>query len=152
MFRSTATTVAAYLAKLPPERRTALARVRRVIRTHLPRGYRETMNWGAITYEVPLRQYPATYNGQALCYAALVAQKNHLSLYLMAAYGSTTLRRRLKEGFRKAGKRLNMGKACIRFRTTDDLALDVIGEIVASTPMAQYIAWAAAIRQRRGRR
>ena len=134
-----------YLAALPPERRTALTQVRRVIRKHLPPGYRETMNWGMITYEVPLRRYPMTYNGQPLCYAGLASQKGHLSLYLMAAYASTAQTKRLQDGFRRAGKRLTMGKSCIRFRSADDLAMDVIAEVIASTPVEAYIAHAEAV-------
>lgn len=148
MTSTRATTVAAYLGALPEDRRAELAAVRRVIRKHLPRGYRETMCAGMITYEVPLSVYPDTYNGQALWYAALGSQKNHLTLYLMAAYGNPVLARRLKEGFRAAGKKLEIGKACIRFRHADDLALEVIGEIVASTPLERYVAFARSVRRR----
>ncbi len=148
MFKSKARTVAAYLAGLPPTQRAVLVQVRRVIKQHLPRGYREAMNWGAITYEVPLRRYPTTYNGQPLCYVALAGQKEYASLYLMAAYGNPAVLERLQDGFRRAGKRLDMGKACIRFRALKDLPLDVIGEVVASTPMAEYIRRAEAIRTR----
>ncbi len=86
------------------------------MKRHLPKGYREEMAGNAITYVVPLSKYPTTYNGKALWYAALDSRKSHASLHLMGAYGSMELRWRLIEGFRKAGKRLDMGKACIRFR------------------------------------
>lgn len=147
--RQAGTSVAAYLARLPVERRATVAAMRRVIKRHLPKGYREAMNWGAITYEVPLRRYPTTYNGQPLCYVALAAKKAHISLYLMAAYGSRTLTRRLQDGFRKAGKRLDMGKACIRFQVLDDLDLESIAEVIASTPLERYIAGAEAVRTRK---
>lgn len=149
MARSTARTAAAYLAQLPPERRASLSAVRRVIKKHLPRGYRETVTAGMITYEVPLRAYSTTYNGHALWYAALASQKGYASLHLMAVYGSDELKRRLQDGFRGAGKRLDMGKACIRFRQSSDLALDVIGEVIASVPMAEFVAVAEAVRRRR---
>ncbi len=125
-----------------------MAAVRRVIKRHLPRGYRETLTRGMIAYEVPLRVYPTTYNGQALWYAALASQKGYASLHLMAAYGNAELTRRLQEGFKAAGKRLDMGKACIRFRESSDLALDVIGEVIASVPMARFVAVAEAVRRR----
>lgn len=149
MFQSRAPTVAAYLSALPPDRREAATAMRRFIKRHLPKGYRETMNWGAITYEVPLRRYATTYNGQPLCYVALAAKQAHLSLYLMVAYGNETLIRRLRDGFRRAGKRLDMGKACIRFKTLDDLDLDAISEVIASTPVDRYIAGAEAVRTRK---
>jgi hypothetical protein len=134
-----ARTPAAYLAAQPADRRKELARVRQVIRRNLPAGYRETINWGMITYEIPLRRYPGTYNGRPLCYASLGAQKRHLALYLMGAYADGMKGRRLVDGFKKAGKTLDMGKSCIRFQTADDLALDVIGEVVASVPVDRYI-------------
>ena len=81
-------TVAAYLAALPADRRAELAKVRRVIRKHLPKGYKEGVEWGMISYGVPLRVYPDTYNGKPLCYAAIAAQKGYSSLYLMTVYGS----------------------------------------------------------------
>lgn len=114
MVRSAATTVSRYLASLPAERRRIMAAVRKVIRANLPAGYRETMNWGMINYEVPLRRYPDTYNGQPLCYAGLAAQKNNYSLYLMCVYQDSRRVAWLRDRFRKAGKKLDMGKSCVR--------------------------------------
>jgi hypothetical protein len=140
-------TVAAYLASLPAERRRELARVRSIVRKHLPRGYREALSQQIIVYEVPLARYRDTYNGHPLWYAALAAQKNYLTLHLMNVYGSAVLTAKLKAGFKAAGKKLDMGKACIRFRSSDDLALDVIGAIVASTSLEQFVAIAKAWRR-----
>jgi hypothetical protein len=143
-----ASSVATYLAQLPSDRRKELARVRAVVRKNLPSGYEEELSRGIIVYSVPLRVYPDTYNGQALWYVAMASQKNYLTLYLMNAYAHAPLARRLRDGFKAAGKRLDMGKACIRFRSADDLALDTIGEIVASTPLEKYVAFAKAARRR----
>jgi uncharacterized protein YdhG (YjbR/CyaY superfamily) len=129
-----------YLAKLPEERRAALGRVREVILDRLPEGYEESVNWGMICYEIPLEHYPVTYNGKPLSYAALAARKNCCTLYLMNAYQDSAQERRLREGFARAGLKLDMGKSCIRFRTAEDLPLDVIGEVIASTPPEQFIA------------
>jgi len=148
MAKSSAPTVARYLAELPAERRASIARVRAVIRKRLPKGYRESMNWGMICYAVPLSVHPNTYNGQPLCYVALAAQKNYVALYLMPVYMNPALLNALKAGFKQAGKRLDMGKSCVRFRSSTDLPLGVIGDIVASTPMAKFIAIAASARRR----
>jgi uncharacterized protein YdhG (YjbR/CyaY superfamily) len=139
VFNTKAATVKEYLAALPEERRKTLSKVRAVIKKHLPKGYKETLSWGAITYEIPLKQFPDTYNGQPLCYAALAAQKNHNALYLMCAYGDPTQRKLLEDAFAKAGKKLDMGKACVRFKDTDDLPLAAIGKLIASVPPAKYI-------------
>ena len=140
MASSSARTISAYLAELPPDRRKTIAAVRAVIRAHLPKGYRESMGYGMICYSVPLARYPDTYNGQPLCYAALAAQKGYCSVYLMGVYGDTAQAKAFREGFKRAGKKLDMGKSCVRFKTADDLPLDVIGAAVAATPVDAFIA------------
>jgi hypothetical protein len=134
-----AQSVSEYLKRLPPERRKSLAAVRKVVRDNLPKGYKEAMGWGAITYAIPLKDYPNTYNGQPLCIAALTAGKNNCSLHLMAAYGDPPTRKWLEEQFRKSGKKLDMGKACIHFRTPDDLPLDAIAQVIARVTPEKYI-------------
>jgi len=140
MYNTRAKTPAQYIAMQPPDRRRELARVRQVLRRHMPAGYKEVINWGMITYEIPLKRLPKTYNGQPLCYAGLAAQKRHLALHLMGAYATAAQGRALRAGFRKAGKKLDMGKSCIRFQTADDLALGAIGKNIAGTPVKKYIA------------
>jgi hypothetical protein len=122
--------------------------VRSVIRRHLPRGYEETVSKNMLAYQVPIERYSDTYNGQPLWYVALASEKSYLSLHLMPVYGSAALARKLTDGFKSAGKKLNMGKACVRFTSADDLALDAIGEIVAAVPMERWIAIARAARRR----
>ena len=140
MAKSNAATVEEYLAGLPEDRRAAIAEVRDVVLRNLPAGYEERMNWGMISYEVPLERFPKTYNGQPLGYAALASQKNYCALYLTAVYGDEAQEWRLREGFAAAGKKLDMGKSCIRFRTPDDLALDAVAHAVAATTPDQLIA------------
>ena len=79
MVSSAAKTIDAYLAELPPERRAVIAAMRDRVNAHLPPGYEETMNWGMITWQIPLARYPITYNKQPLAYVALAAQKNNQS-------------------------------------------------------------------------
>lgn len=140
MASSHATTVDEYLAELPAERRDVMSAVRDVVLRNLPDGYRESMQYGMIGYDIPLARYPNTYNGQPLCYAGLAAQKHHYSLYLMCAYGDERASDWLASEFRKAGKKLEMGKSCVRFRTLDDLPLDAIGRFIAHTPPDAFIA------------
>jgi hypothetical protein len=149
MVKSKAGTVKDYLKELPEDRRATLAAVRKVILRNLPKGYHETMNWGMICYEIPLERYPDTYNGQPLAPVALAAQKNHLALYLMAVYGDEKQLAWLREQFQKAGKKLDMGKSCVRFRKLDDLPLDAIGQVVARVTPEKFIACYEASRQKR---
>jgi hypothetical protein len=148
MAKSTAKTPSEYLAQLPAARRAELERVREVVRRRLPPGYVEAMGAGMIVYEVPLERSGDTYNGHPLWYAALAAQKNYLTLHLLAAYMNPPLKAKLEDGFRAAGKRLDMGKGCIRFQAADDLALDVVGDVVASVPLERFVAAAQAARKR----
>jgi hypothetical protein len=131
--------VSAYLNQLPADRRAAISKVRAVVLDNLPLGYEEMLGWGAITYAIPLEAYPGTYNSQPLCIAALAAQKNHCSLYLMAPYGDPKLRKWLEARFNESGKKLDMGKSCVRFKTPEDLPLDAIAEVIAKVPPDAYI-------------
>ena len=135
-----APTVPQFLASLPPERRKVMAAVRKLVRANVPAGYREAMGYGMIAWTIPLKRYPDTYNGQPLCYVALAAHKSGYSLYLMSAYQDSKEMAFLERAFKTAGKRFDMGKSCLRFKSLDDLPLDVIGEIVASVPPEALIA------------
>ena len=145
--KSQAASVEEYLASLPPDRRQEIERVRRVVRDDLPVGYEEGVGFGMLCYSVPLSDYRDTYNKQPLMYAALTSQKNHLSLYLMAVYADDALEKRLRDAFAESGKKLDMGKSCIRFKRADDLPLDAIGEIVAAVPMDRWIEIARSARR-----
>lgn len=140
MVQSSAPTVAGYLASLPPDRRTLVAKVRTAVKRAMPKGYKEAMGFGMICWSVPLSVLPDTYNGQPLCYVALAAQKSHTALYLMGPYGNPTLLAELKVGYKAAGLRLDMGKSCLRFKSLDDIALDVVGRVISRVPMATYVA------------
>ena len=140
MASSKATTVEAYLGELPPERRAVVSKVRDVVLENLPDGFVESMNWGMISYEIPLETYPNTYNGKPLSFIALAAQKHHYALYLNHVYQSPELQETLAQGFEDAGKKMDMGKSCLRFKRLDDLPLDVVGEIVAASSVDDMIA------------
>ena len=138
--RSDAATVGEYLAELPEDRRTTLVTVRDVVLAHLPDGFEEAMRWGMISYEIPLDRYPDTYNGEPLSYAGLASQTRHLSLYLHSVYADPALRDSFAERAAAAGKRLDMGKSCIRFKRIDQLPLELIGEVLEGTSVDDYIA------------
>ena len=140
MVSSKATTVAAYLAELDPVRRAEIEAVRDLVNAALPAGYREEMTYGMITWVILLDDYPDTYNGQPLAYVGLAAQKNSNSLYLNCVYASAERTERLKQAWAAAGKKLDMGKSCIRFRRASDLALDVVRDEIAATAPAEFIA------------
>jgi len=140
--QSQAATVAEYLAELPVERRAAVEAVRKVILQNLDKDYEEGMQYGMIGYYVPHRIYPPGYHcdpKQPLPFTCLASQKNYLSLYLGCVYGDTPLAKWFHEAWKKSGKKLDMGKSCIRFKKADDLALDVIGEAIRRMPVKKLI-------------
>src|SRR5260370_33502607 len=140
MVKSNVSTVEQYLAELPEGRSAVVSAVVAVIRKNLPRGYREGINWGMIAYEVPLQRYPTTYNKQPLNYAAVAAQKNHFAVYVTCVDDGSTRKEQLRAEFEKAGKKLDMGKSCIRFKKLDDIDLGAIGRLIAQTPVDKFIA------------
>ncbi len=140
--QSKAQTVAAYLKELPEDRRIAMSAVREVILQNLDAEFQEGMQYGMIGYCVPHSVYPAGYHcdpKQPLPFACLASQKNYMSLYLMSAYGNEEADQQLRAAFLKAGKKLDMGKSCIRFKKLADLPLDVIGAFIGRLTARQYV-------------
>lgn len=151
--QSKAATVEQYLSELPDDRRQAIEAVRQVILGKLDRDYEEGMQYGMIGYYVPHRIYPAGYHcdpKQPLPFAALASQKNYMSLYLMCVYGDSPHARWFQDAWAKSGKKLDMGKACVRFKKLEDLALDVIGEAIRRVPARKYIEFCEAARSSTG--
>jgi len=147
--QSKASTVQSYLRSLPEDRRAALDAVRNVILKNLDASYEEGMQYGMIGYYVPHRVYPQGYHcdpKQPLPFAALASQKNYMSLYLMSVYcgcadhsPGNKHAQWFRDAWEKTGKKLDMGKACIRFKKVDDLPLDLIGEAIRRVPASKYI-------------
>ncbi|MEA5105770.1 MAG: DUF1801 domain-containing protein [Sphaerochaeta associata] len=136
---TTTTNVHDYLSSLTPEQHSVIVPIRSLILSHLPSGFVETINWGMLSYEVPLSMYPNTYNKKPLSYIGLAVQKRYYSLYLMPAYMDQNVYQTLMDAFEKAGKKLSMGKSCIRFKKVDDLPLELIGSIIASHTVSSFI-------------
>lgn len=140
MVSSKAATVADYLAELPPERRAVIQRALDFVRRNIPDGYEESMMWGMVCWSVPLSRYPDTYNRQPLCYAALAAQKSFYALYLNASYTDEATDERLRKAYAAAGRKLDMGKSCLRFKAFDDLLLPAVAEVLASMDVPRFLA------------
>ncbi len=140
--QSKAKTVKEYLVSLPQDKRTSIEAVRKVILKNLPKGYKETMQYGMISYVVPLTMYKEGYLGKKdtpLPYISLASQKNYFALYMLNIYGDKKAENWFKVSYKETGKKLDMGKSCIRFKKSDDLPLDVIGKAVAYTPVKTHI-------------
>lgn len=150
--QSKAKTVSQYLRELPAERRAIIEAVRKVILDHLPEGYEECMSYGMIGYVVPHRLYPAGYHCDPklpLPYVNLASQKDYVSLYLMTVYGHPPTEKWFREAWEATGKKLNMGKCCVRFKKLEDVPLEVVGQAIARISVDAYIARVEASLQER---
>ena len=131
-----------YLASLPEDRREAITAIREVILKNLPKGYEEGIQWGMPSYFVPLSEYPSGYNcqpDQPLPFVGFASQKNHMAFYGFCIYMDDALKDRFIEDWKKTGKKLDMGKSCMRFKKLEDVPLKVIGDAVKRVPMKKYI-------------
>lgn len=139
----TAATVAEYLAALPADRRAALDAVRKVISKNLPKGYEEGIQYGMISWYVPLSLYPAGYGGNPkipLPFITLASQKSGMVLHCPFLYLDPALSDWFQTEYKKSGRKLDMGKGCVRFKMLDDLPLGVVGRTVTRVSVDKYIA------------
>ncbi len=140
--QSKATTVKQYLDELPEDRRKALQAVRKVIKANLDKGYKEGMQYGMIGYFVPHSLYPDGYHcdpNEPLPFASLASQKNHMAVYMSCIYSDPKLQTWFKKEWAKTGKKLDMGKSCVRFKKLEDVPLEIIGEAIKRVPAKQFI-------------
>ena len=149
-----ASTVTEYLAALPADRRDALNEVRRGINRALPPGYKEGIQFGMISWFVPLSTYPAGYGGnpkEPLPFISVASQKSYMALHMICFYGQPALREWFTAQYGKSGKKLDMGQGCLRFKTLPELALDVVESTVARLPVEDYTAGYQAMRDAMGK-
>ena len=146
--RSDATSVAEYLDELPDDRRGDLEAVRASILAAIPSGVVEPLNWGMISFEIPLERYPDTYNSQPLLLAPLANQKRHMAVYLHCIYADPTIRQDFEIEYAASGKPMDIGKSCVRFTRLERLPLDAIERAVRRMSVEEYIAAYEASRRR----
>jgi Domain of unknown function (DU1801) len=138
-----AATVEQYLASLPEDRRAALNAVRAVFKKNLDKNIQEGIQYGMIGYFVPHSVFPQGYHcdpKQPLPYAGLSSRKGYMSVHLMSVYMNPASRSAFEAAWKKTGKKLDMGAACIRFKKLEDLPLDVLGEAIKRATASEYIA------------
>jgi hypothetical protein len=137
--QSSATTVKQYLTELDAERAPQIQELVKLVRSNIKPGFVETMRWGMISYEIPLEVSGKTYNNQPLNYVAIASQKNYISVYLMGIYSKNEDVLEFNSRWAKSGKKLNMGKACVRFKSLEDADLSTIAWAVRRLSVNQYL-------------
>ena len=131
--------VAAYFDALPEERRATTLPVFDTVAEAMPPGYSLGVHWRMPGWVVPLETFPDTYNKHPLAYVSFAAQKNYNSLYLMALSSDSDEERRFREAWVRGGRRLDMGKSCLRFRKLEDVDLPLIAQTVAAFPVERFV-------------
>ena len=131
MVYSAAESIEQYISELPDQRKTEVSQLLSLIRENLPDGFDEVMAWGMIVFQVPIEISGPTYNKQPLMAVALASQKNHISFYLTSIYASQELTDEFHNRWQKSGKKLDMGKSCVRFRSLDQADLETLGWAVS---------------------
>jgi len=141
--QSKATTVTQYLAELEPARREPMSRLRETMSRKLPKGFEEQMSYGMIGWVVPHKLYPAGYHCDPklpLPFLALASQKQAISVYHMGLYADAELLAWFTASHAKASaKKLDMGKACIRYRRAEDIPFDLLGELAGKMTVKRWI-------------
>jgi len=146
-------TVAEYLDQLPPDRRAAIEAVRKVIRENLDKDYEEGIQYGMLGYYVPHRVFPDGYHcdpKQPLPFMSVASTKGHIGLHMFCIYGNDGLQDWFRDSWKKAGKKLDMGAACVRVKKLEDIALDVVGEVVRRLPAAKFVDYYVKMRDKHG--
>ncbi|GIW94998.1 MAG: hypothetical protein KatS3mg110_3039 [Pirellulaceae bacterium] len=131
-----------YLAQLPAGRRECLEQVRRLFRENLDPTFAEGIQYGMIGYYVPHERYPAGYHcdpTQPLPFASIASQKNHMAIYLFCLYLDQQAHDQFIAAWKRTGRKLDMGKSCIRFKKIDDLALDVLAGFLRRITADRFI-------------
>ena len=137
------TTAAAYLAALPQDRREALEAIRKVVRKNLDPKFEEGIQYGMLAWYLPHSEYPAGYHcdpKQPLPFASIASQKNHIGLYLFCIYCSEDDKQRFVEEWKASGKKLDMGKSCVRVKKLEDIPMDVLGRAFKRATAKKFVA------------
>ncbi|MBA3662946.1 MAG: DUF1801 domain-containing protein [Bacteroidetes bacterium] len=141
--QSVAKTVDQYFESLPEDRKTAMNELRKQFKKNLPKGFVETMTYGMPGFVIPHSRYPAGYHCDPelpLGFVSFASQKNFIAVYHMGIYGDPKLLKWFTTEYAKHSKtKLDMGKACIRFKKPDQIPFKLIGELAAKVTPDEYI-------------
>lgn len=135
-------TVEEYLKPLSPERLEIMQALRKVINANIRGGLVEGLQYNGIGYYIPHSLYPAGYHcdpKQPLPYGGIASGKQYVSIGFMCSYMKPELDQWFRKAWTATGRKLDMGAACIRVKKMDDIAFDVIAELVRKVPGDEYI-------------
>lgn len=132
-----------YIAQVPPERKEAISKLRKVILENIPDGFEERMSYGTIGYVVPHSVYPPGYHCDIklpLPFLNIASQKNFIAVYHMGIFADEELLKWFKKAYSEQSElKLDMGKSCIRFKKPDKIPFRLIGELASKLTANEWI-------------
>jgi uncharacterized protein YdhG (YjbR/CyaY superfamily) len=141
--QSKAETPEQYLSELPDDRKNAMLKLRNTIKDNLPAGFKEIMAYGMLGYVVPHSMYPNGYHCNPklqLPFINLASQKNFIAVYHMGIYADKNLLDWFVSEYPKHVKtKLDMGKACLRFKKIDDIPFGLIAKLATKMSPEEWI-------------
>jgi len=142
--QSAATSIAQYLEELPEDRKAPMKGLYNAIKKNLPKGFKDVMQYGMISFVVPHSKYPDGYHckpSDALPFISLASQKNFVAVYHMGLYSDPELYKWFTNAYEAMGiGKLDMGKSCIRFKKMEKIPVALIGELSAKISPDDWIA------------
>lgn len=142
------TSVEEYINSLAPDRKDAVEKLRAAFKNNLPAGFHECLNYGMIGFVVPHSIYPNGYHCDPklpLPFIAIASQKAHISIHHMGMYMASAGSNNplydwfLQEWPNYSSKKLDMGKACIRFKKPDDIPFELIEKLATKMSPEKWI-------------
>jgi len=141
--QSKASTPEQYLNELPEDRKEGMRKLRDVIAANIPTGFQEGMGYGMPGWDVPHSIYPSGYHcdpKQPLPFVGYASQKNNISFYHMGLYSDPELLKWFVSEYPKhSSRKLDMGKSCVRFKKTEHIPYELIGELMTKMTPQDWI-------------
>lgn len=141
--QSKATNTEDYIKELPAGRQIAVKKLRDVFKENLPEGFEETMSYGMIGFVVPHHIFPAGYHCNPklpLPFINIASQKNFVAIYHMGLYSNKPLLNWYVTEYAKLVKtKLDMGKACTRFKKMENIPYELFAELATKITVQQWV-------------
>jgi uncharacterized protein YdhG (YjbR/CyaY superfamily) len=138
------TTIDEILANLPDDRKEAFTKLHQTIVSNLPEGFEPGISYGMLGYVIPHHLYPAGYHckpSEPLPFASIASQKNSINFYHMGIYMDPALMEWFVAEYPKHSKqKLDIGKSCMRFKKTEHIPYELLGQLMQKMTAEQWIA------------
>ena len=141
-----------YMDALPIERKEIVSKIRKIFQEHLPSGYEERLQYKMPSFVVPLSRYPKGYlnrKNEPLPFISIASQKNHIAIYHSGIYSDENLLVWAQERYKDlTGKKLDMGKSCLRFKKMEEIPYVFLKELAGKMSVEAFVELVEKVRNR----